>query len=481
MKFKLPLLKHQQEALDHSGDTRDMALFWGMGSGKTCGTISILRKKYYEKGRLMRTLIFAPSVVLFNWKDEFEKHSWIKPEDIHVIHGSKSKRLKILSEATEGHQIIIVNYEAVARTKEIYNILHDWEPEIVVLDESHKVKSHNSSQSIAAMNLCDLAEHRYILTGTFILNTELDAFMQYRCLDMGETFGENFFAFRRKYFYDAVSGANVSWSKWMPVQDEGLSTELREKIHSKARVVKTEDCIDLPPLVKTIKYVEMNKDQERMYKEMKDNFVAFIRDNEEDIAADAAVADTALTKLLRLQQIVTGYVVTDEGEEHQMENVPRVKYTQELLEQLTPEHKVIVWCCWRNNYKTIADICKKLNIDYVKLEGSMSNERKHQAINKFRSDGSCRVIIANRRSGGIGINLTEASHSIVFSRNFSLDEELQSAARNYRKGSDIHERIVRIDLCSKGTVDELILNALRDKREISRGVVEWTREIGWTK
>lgn len=97
-------------------------------------------------------------------------------------------------------------------------------------------------------------------------------------------------------------------------------------------------------------------------------------------------------------------------------------------------------------------------------------------MDSFNNDDKCRVIIANRRAGGIGVNLVAASYSIVYSRNFSLGDELQSEARNHRGGSQIHERITKIDLFAKETIDEHILDALNAKEDISKKVIDFVQE-----
>ena len=87
----------------------------------------------------------------------------------------------------------------------------------------------------------------------------------------------------------------------------------------------------------------------------------------------------------------------------------------------------------------------------------------------------CKVVVANRKAGGIGINLVEASYSIVYSRNFDLNDELQSEARNHRKGSEMHEKITKVDYVSKDTVDEACLKALRNKEKIGSRVVDMVK------
>ena len=137
---------------------------------------------------------------------------------------------------------------------------------------------------------------------------------------------------------------------------------------------------------------------------------------------------------------------------------------------------VILWCAFKYDYEQLSKICKELEYEHVFITGGMSLEDKQEAIRTFSGEENCPVVIANRRAGGIGINLVEASHSIVYSRNFSLGDELQSEARNHRGGSEMHDKIIKIDIVARGTIDELVLEALSNKQKLSDRIVDWAKE-----
>jgi len=111
-----------------------------------------------------------------------------------------------------------------------------------------------------------------------------------------------------------------------------------------------------------------------------------------------------------------------------------------------------------------------LKLGFAELHGDIKDKDKE--AEKFRSDDSIRVIIGHPGSGGIGLNLVEASYMIYYSRNFSLEMDIQSEARNYRGGSERHASITRIDLVTPGTIDELVLKALAGKTAISNSVLK---------
>lgn len=461
-------------AIQRGLENDEFAIFAEQGTGKTGALINIYRAKCSARKRLFKALILAPSVTLRNWKEEFEKHSNIEKDNIEILSGPVKNRIKRLNELMGRNRIIITNYEAVIN-KDFLQTLLDYGIEFLVCDESHMVKTYNSQRSKAVAQIADRARFRYLLTGTPILNNVSDIFMQYRILDGGKTFGDNFFVFRSKYMMDINEGWKHKqnyYPKYVSRPDK--FDELNTKIYAKGVRVLKKDCLDLPPLITQTLRVPLSAEQARIYKELKRDFVAFI--NTQSGKPAAVVANLAITKALRLQQLVTGFVADEDGTIHEIKDNPRLDQVQELLSSLCPSNKVIVWCAFKHNYKQIARVCEELGLNYTFLTGEQSTDEKDKAIKYFTKDPDCHVIIANRRAGGIGVNLVEAAYSIVYSRNFSLADELQSEARNYRGGSQMHEQIVKINLCAEDTIDEQVMEALAIKQDISGAIVDMIRE-----
>ena len=483
MKYKYINCKpydHQVDILEKSFHYDNLGLLWDVGVGKTLGLINILRYRYGTNKRLMKTLIVTPLITIYNWRDELLKFSNLNKEDVVILDCNGYKRTKKFIDATMNKQtktldkakIVVVNYESV-QTEALYEAFQEWQPEIIVADESHRLKNPKSKRAKRVVKLADTATHRYILTGTPLLGKVSDIFFQYRFLDGGKTFGKNFFVFQNKYMCDL----NAGWSSkpgYYPNWTARPETfkELQEKIYSISTRVSKERCLkDLPPLVKTTRHITLAKDQAKAYYQMEKEFIAFVKDKKDE--PKAVVAQLAIVKALRLQQIVSGYVKTDEGEEIDFKNNPKIEATQELLEEITPNHKCILWCSFKNNYKQLSKLCEKMKIPYVMITGQQSMKEKKDAMDSFRGNEEIRVVIANRKAAGIGINLIEASYSIVFSRNFSLEEEIQSEGRNYRNGSQVHEKIIKIDLVMRGTIDEQLMLALESKQNLTEMVINY--------
>lgn len=466
---------HQREALERAIDLDEFGLFFEAGTGKTRTTIEILRRKYAAEGRVLRTLILGPQVVVENWRREILKFSKITRDQVHTLTGTGMNRLRTFNDNRAKAFIFICNYESLLM-KQLYDEFERYNFEVIVLDESHRLKNPGAKRTKAATRLCDQSRYRYILTGTPILNSLLDVYSQFRCLDKGASFGQNYFVFRNQYFYDKNSGmpAHSHFPNW--TMKPHMDSVVGEMMQKKTMYVKKSECLDLPPMIRKTVYVELSSEQAKHYESMRKNFITFIE-------SSACTAQLAVTKALRLQQIVSGFLqlAPDNGEPARtlsLKENPRADALWELLEDLTPNHKVIVWACFRENYEQIRQVCEGLKLRFVELHGEIPSGKRQEAIDSFNTDPATRVLIGNQGAGGIGVNLIAASYGIYFSRNFSLEHDVQSEARNYRGGSEIHEKVTRIDIVAKDTIDEKVLESLTAKQALSDKVLyEIAREL----
>lgn len=464
MEFFIKPWQHQLDAIRKSADLNEYALFFEQGCGKTLTCINMMRIKYSKSGRLIRTVIFCPDIVMSNWKKEILENSRLTEDDILINSGSgvmREERIKVLT-AENKPKVIIMNI-ATLRMPNVMQALLRYRPNMFILDESHKCKSATTKTSKGAQKLANSCKYKFLLTGTPILNNLMDVFSQFRILDGGETFGKNMTSFKMKYFVDKNAGMPKSryFPNWQP--KVGAYGAISVKMARKSMVVRKADCLDLPPLVKKTIEFELPPKVRRHYEELKSDFVTYLED-------DACVANLAITKALRLQQMASGFIQLDSGKVVKFDD--REKVLKELLEDKVKDSKVIVWAVFKENYKTIRKVCDELRIGYVEVNGEVNLKGKDEAVEKFNTCSDTRVYIGHPGSGGIGVNLTASDCSVVFSRTWNLEFELQSEARNYRGGSEIHKRITKYDLVAKDTMDEVILEALQNKEKMSLKVLK---------
>lgn len=461
-----------------------------MGAGKTRTAIDIVRAVANYHKRIPKVLVFCPPIVIENWKSQWLRNSSLESEQVTCLYGPGKKRLEIFEQIAltgRGH-VVVTNYQSLLM-EDLHAGFFSWQPDVVIFDESHLLKDYKSKTSKAADKLVNgrmklegpkynqkLVGPRplvYLLSGSPILNSAMDIFQQYKILDAGETFGLNFFAFRGRYFRDKNAGmpGRNYFPNWVP--KPGAMEELSELMKRNSMRVLKKDCLDLPPLVRQVIQVPMTPEQRKLYNSMLQEYVAYFeRDGKEHVAT----AMMAMTKGLRLMQLASGYIKTVDGAEVELSDswCPKQDALYSLLEEITPNHKVIIWAKWRKNYEQIRAVLEKLGLKWVEVHGDISDKEKFANVAEFNTNEKCRVLFGNPASGGIGIDLVPASYSIFYSRDFSLGADIQAESRNYRGGSEIHEKVTRIDLVCENSIEEKIAEKLASKTEISESVL---REI----
>jgi len=468
-KYKIQPWAHQLAAITRARDYDGFALFFEMGCGKSSTLVNILRERYTKNGGLYKTLIICPIIVVENWRREFIAHSHILPKKIITLTGYGAQKAIDLRNNSNSANIFITNYEAF-QNEEFFAACKAYGFEVIACDESHKIKDIQTKRAKKVIELGKTARFKYILSGSPVLNSPMDLFSQYKFLDNGETFGDNFFVFRSTYLYDA--NAHIPKAKYFPawkIRPKSLEA-INKKMEAKSMRIKKIDCLDLPPLVREVLYVDLSADQLDAYTEMKEDFISYV-------GGAACVAQLAITKALRMMQILSGFATVEDPDSPtgkrnlRFDTSPRLDAMKELLKEITPNHKVIIWACWRENFKAIKEVLDFLHIKHVEVHGEHSAKEKVRAVDTFNEDYEYRVLLGNPSACGTGVNLTAASYAIYFSRNFSLEQDIQSEARNHRGGSEVHDKITRIDLVAKDTIDELIVKRLHEKQVMGETIL----------
>ena len=473
--YKIKPWEHQKRALDLCRGRQNYAFLMDMGTGKTAVTVNALREKYYQYKRVLKTLVICPVNVCNGWVREFKAHASPNvAKRVCLLTGTQRERVALVEKFRKKYQdncIFVLNYEGLSM-RELVAALGMWAPEVCIADESQRIKNPRAKRTAIAWLLADRAAVKYILTGTPILQSPLDVFSQFRFLDGGETFGPNFYSFRARWFVDKNAGmpSHKHFPDWQPLP--GTSEAFHNLIYRKAIRVMKESCLDLPPFVNQRVEATLGKAQARAYNEMLNNFITFLKGR-------ACTAELAITKSLRLQQILSGYIVEeDTGEIVKFDKVPRLDVLSEVVEGLPEKSKFVVWACFRENYNDLAGAVEKLGIKCVRLVGGLSKTQRDKALERFQTDDRVRCMIANPASAGVGVDgMQVANYAIYYSRNFNLEHDLQSNDRIYRGGSNVHNKVTRIDIVAPDTIDELILESLANKHSNAEAVLAWKKRL----
>ena len=225
--------------------------------------------------------------------------------------------------------------------------------------------------------------------------------------------------------------------------------------------IRKDECLDLPPKIYTQRSIALSDDQARIYNELREFALARIDDDE------FMTVDNVMTQLLRMQQVLSGHTKTDGGDLIDIKD-NRLDELMACLDE--SEGKAIIWSRFRYDVKRISQaLIKRHGADStVMYFGDTSDEDRTQGIERFQN-GNARFFVGNPQTGGYGITLTAAQNVIYFSNSFDLAVRMQSEDRAHRIGQN--KSVTYVDFIADGTIDERIVEALRNKMDIASEVL----------
>ena len=429
-----------------------------MGLGKSLTSICITGC-LYNKGVIKRVLIVSPSSVCAVWEKELAQFADYQ-YSVAVLTGTKANRLKELTALTKkpNLQVAVINYEAAWR---LLPELLDFNPDLVIADESQRIKSNSARQSKAMHKLGDRARYKLILSGTPIQNNAVDLYSQYRFMD-SSIFGTNFYSFRNRYCL--MGGFQAHQIVGYQHEDE-----LIRKAHSAAFRITKAEALDLPEQTFENRYVNLTSKERKVYDQLRrDGFTEL--ENEETITAT-----TVLTKLLRLQQFTGGFL-PDEAGRPQVVNTAKLDALSDILQDYVIDGggKLVIFARFTAEIEAIGKLMDKLKISYAAIHGGVPIAERGGIVKDFQENPKTMVFLAQLQCAGLGITLTAASVAVYYSLNFNYADYSQSLARIHRIGqrSNCHY----INLLVEDSVDDKTLEALAEKDGIAKKLVDNWRE-----
>ncbi len=419
-------------------------------------------------GHLKRVLIVAPASVCAVWPREFDDYADF-PHTVKVLLGDKKSRLKSLNDLNalppEALKVAAINYEAVWR-EDIFDALRTYDADLIIADESQRIKTFNTAQSRAMHQLGDQARYKMILSGTPVQNEAVDIFSQYRFLDP-TVFGQNFYAFRNRYC--VMGGFNCK----QIVQYRDLDALIRKE-HSIAYRVTKGEALDLPEQTFETRYIALDKKERTIYDRLR-------RDSFAELDGGGTItATTVLTKLLRLQQFTGGFLVEDDAAKPQLVSRGKLDALADILRDYVVEgkKKLVIFARFipevMEIIKLSTEIAGKHGMQTVAIYGDIQKELRGDIVQQFQTDPATTVFVGQIDTAGTGITLTAADSCVYYSENFNYAAYEQSLSRIHRIGQ--RNVCSYIHLVAEDTVDELILKSLAAKEDLAKAVVDdWRR------
>ena len=439
-----PLWPHQRDAIDFAHAHQGAMLAMDMGTGKTRVTIEIIEQLDEDA----KVLILAPkSVVSGVWPDQYEQFG--KERELVALDDSvkASKGVSLNQrriQMAEAANIVVVNYEMVWRG-EFANwvIRQPWR--LLVMDESHRIKSPGGLASRFCSRLSDRVPQRIALTGTPMPHSPLDIYAQYRAINKN-IFGTSFDRFKRKY---AMLGG---YNGHIIIGYQSLD-ELKQKYEQIAFQVTADEVLDLPEAIDSRRVCHLSPKAARAYQQMENDLVV-------EIDNGTVTASNALSRLLRLQQITSGYLQTEDGKISRLDQ-GKEELLGDLFEEIGQNEPIVVFARFRQDLRAIAEVARRHKRYYSEISGQAKD------LSQWQEHGG--VLAVQIQAGGLGLDLTQASCAVYYSLGFSLGDYQQSRARLRRPGQT--RPIQYVHFLASNTVDFKVARALRDRQQVISRVV----------
>lgn len=503
-----PLASYQQVACWNAVMSEGFALFMQQGTGKTPTAIGVMchlaRIQHEREGKPYRVIIVCPKNVKGNWAKEIAKFTTLQGRVV-VLRGGKLHRVKQLVEIAQHDpnsyfDVVITSYETLQKT---WAALSMFEWDLGIADEAHMFKSPWAKRSTAMIDLREKCKRRLALTGTPVANSLLDLYYPLEWLGEGMSGFVDWKEFRSYYnkYAEHNEGRNYQGAKVL-IGFQNLPMLHERLARVSFSITKEEAMPNLPGKLEDIVECGMGTKQREVYGKVAKELAAEIETmlEDEDAPSAAITVNNMLTKLLRLSQITSGYVVVDKRYDDQgveirggderikwFDEVPKLDTLIERLKERDPKEKTIVWCCWVPAIKKISERLTAEGIKHVTYWGGTSEADRAEAERCFNLDPTYKVFVGNPAAGGVGMNLpgydssnpdlldTNACHTEYYAVNWSYIQRSQSGDRNHGRGRN-RVPVQVTDLVVPGTIDVQIIDKLATKKQVALEVND-VREI----
>ena len=405
-----------------------------MGLGKTLQTIAFLSSRVQADTSV---LILAPSGLIYNWADEFQKFA---PDlDVAVVHGLKSHRESILA---ENHQIYVTSYATFRQDSEIYR---DLSFDFLFLDEAQVMK--NAQTKIAQSLRRFVVPSVFALSGTPIEN------------HLGELWS---------IFQIVLPGLLPAKKEFMKLSTERVAQFIKPFV---MRRKKEEVLTELPDLIEVVYKNELEDQQKAIY-------LAQLQQMQERLGQ---VSDSEfqrnrveiLTGLMRLRQICDTpalFMEDYQGESGKLDSL------RDLLVQIAEGgHRVLIFSQFRGMLDRIEQELPDLGLTSFKITGSTPSQERQEMTKAF-NQGERDVFLISLKAGGVGLNLTGADTVILVDLWWNPAVESQAIGRAHRMGQEQAVEVYR--LVTRGTIEEKIQELQEKKKNLVSEILDGTESRG---
>ena len=468
--YKTAPFKHQRDHVANVACREYYAIFWEMGSGKSKALLDEAAVLYIGGG-INGLLIIAPKGAYLNWVfNEIPKHI-SDSVDYYLGYwrsGAKKAERKaqesVMTPEEGALDILVMNVEALS-SRRGFKVADDFVSAhqcMVCIDESTSIKSPKAKRTKACINIGKHAEYRRIMSGYPVTHSPLDLYSQCEFLEHGLLGHTSFYSY--KNYHANIITVRMGTRTFPKITGYRNLEELKGRLAKFSSRITKEECLDLPDKIFTRIYAEMSAEQWRAYDSMREMCIV-------EFQSEIVTVTSALTALVKLQQIACGHIKTEDGVTLDIPN-SRIPLLMETIEEI--DGKIIIWCNFIRDVELVQAHLKDCygTSTVETYYGETSPIDRVIACERFNEDESCRFFVATSAASK-GLTLTACNYNIYYSHSYNLENFMQSQDRTHRIGQT--RNVQYISIVAPGTVDEKILRALEEKKNIGDYILaDWS-------
>ena len=432
---KRELYPYQHEALVHCMNNENVALFMEMRLGKTLVTIRALQ--YHGN-----VLVVAPLSVLGTWQNELAAEGI---PNVCTLRGPVEGREAHVCELFRFRTApcwVLTNYETLRLAPGITKL--PWYA--VVFDESSKLRNVRTKTSKICLSEFKRTKRRFILTGLPAPESPLDYWGQMAFLDGEFMKHRSYWTFRDRLFMQPT-GRTYGW-----FPRKGVRDQIRDAVNERAFVLSRKNAGIGNKRVYETRMVEPSQEQERLFTEIKAHWEATL--GEEKLSTKWAMVAASW-----VNQVSGGFLHKQKVGDGKLQELV------ELLKGELADQQVVVWFRFNAELESTHALLQERSIKSCTVLGETKPELRYKYVNEFNA-GKVRVLLVQLKCGKFGLNLSSSSTAIYFSNGFSHEDRAQSEDRI--EHTEKNEPLLFIDLVTRGSSDQRILNLLNQKVKQSR-------------
>ncbi|WP_181151531.1 DEAD/DEAH box helicase [Sphingobacterium gobiense] len=414
-----------------------------MGLGKTLQVITLLEYFYQTDPIASPSLVVVPNSLLFNWQREYQK--FVPTREVAIYYGANRQDMTNFDTGV----IVLTTYGTLLSDSDFFA---EKSFSYLIMDESQNVKNRNSKRFESLTRV--KAQYRIAMTGTPIENGIQDIYAQMSLVNPG--FFGNYRAFNK--LYKGVTDADTTKETLGSLQKVIQPFILRR--------TKKQVALDLPEKTESTLYMDMLPAQHKVYEKYRKFFQGEVQRSLE--SEDAGKSKfLAIEALIKLRQICNSPSLL-KGESFDKKAV-KLDYIDEILDNVTPDHKVLLFSSFTGMLQLAAERIKEQGIEFAYLDGKMSQDKRQNAVQTFQERENCRIFLISLKAGGTGLNLTAADYVYILDPWWNPAAEAQAIDRCYRIGQDKHVNAYK--LVCRDSVEEKILALQEQKKELADGLI----------